>query len=473
MKVAIIGTGVSGLLTAYLLKQQAASPDIHLFDNTAHIGGNVDTRSVDLHDKYVSAQSVRWADMGVNDFNLTTYWRIKELLEKMGFEEGRDLLELENSTSFSTGDGNVSYYINADESHTMKQKLWDEYKRFQNEGTRHLLRDSATHYMTVEQYLEENNYSKEFGEYNLYPRINGMYFVNQTHPKDMPIKAVMDYYMLQEGFGKDKGKAKRVYLKDGMSSWINKLYEYIGVNVVQDDKLGIYASPDSVRIISPQTDETFDAVFLCCHADTALSMIQQGVTSDIKKALSAYTYNDSYAVAHTYAPVLPPDRAAWKTYNIYIHDPDEHPRPYTITYVCNRHQNDKQNPEYNRFENPEYFLSLNPHKKIPEPFILTHKGRPVTRNFRHNVLDSNVLEVQNDGTMTAIQGQNNLYFAGGWTMGAGLHEQCYYAAEGAVAALIYGSTNQHQYYTPGASADEYAPEYLRIRFSDFFDRAVN
>ncbi len=473
MNIAIVGAGVSGLLVAYKLKQQADNAAVYIYDKTDRIGGNVDTRNFRVGQSYVSHKEAhRWADMGVNDFNLTQYRNIYDLLNKFGFKKGVELLKLENSTSFSNEDGSISYYINEDGSNTMSEIVSKDYQRFQRHAPEYVLTNHKSHNKTVEDYLNEHNYSEEFREQNLYPRINGMYFVNGTHPKDMPIKAVMDYYGLQEGFGHEK-KPYRVYLKDGMSSWIQKLYEHCGAKLITVDHLDVLANPDNAIISSNKGDHKFDAVFICCHADTADKIIKTGKTEKMKSVFGAYKYNDSTAIAHTYSSVLPPDRAAWKTYNIYIHNKKQKKRPYTISYVCNRHQNDKENPSFDHFENPEYFVSLNPHKEIPDKFILKdEKGNPMIQNFRHNVVDFKVLDYQKDKTVLSMQGENNLYFAGGWVIGAGLHEQCYEAAHQAVTKFIHKEVDfDRYYYTPGAPPEEYAPKYLREKFSHFFDRS--
>lgn len=473
MKIAIIGAGVSGLLTAYLLKRKNENAQIYLLDKSDRIGGNVETRRFKVGQSYISEQhDTRWADMGVNDFNLDMYTNIYNLLQMLGYEKKTNLLKLENSTSFSNDNGSISYYINDDGKNTMPQIVYDDYKRFQNEGSKHLLKDSGSHDLTVEQFLERHEYSREFAEYNLYPRINGMYFVNDSHPKYMPIKAVMDYYHLQEGFGAQDPHPYRVYLKGGMSEWLRKLFEHSYTKFVKATNIELYANTDSVKLRCDQFSEVFDAAFISCPADSANEMIKAGKTEEMKDVFSAFTYTKSTSIAHTYAPVLPPDRSAWKTYNIYIHGKKETYRPYTISYVCNRHQNDKNNPDYDNFENPEYFVSLNPHKQIPESFILKDvNGNPMIQTFRHYIFNENVLRVQNNGDITKIQGQNNLFFAGGWMQGAGLHEQCYYAANQAVNKFVFDEIDLDEYYTPGAPPEEYAPKYLREKFSHFFDQA--
>ena len=89
--------------------------------------------------------------------------------------------------------------------------------------------------------------------------------------------------------------------------------------------------------------------------------------------------------------------------------------------MCNRHQNDSQNRDYNIYGGPQFFVTVNPPVRIPSQYVLKDaSGLPAIANLRHNVLDFDCLAAQE--TMQQLQGYDNLYFAGGWTRGAGLHE---------------------------------------------------
>ncbi|MGM0588761.1 MAG: FAD-dependent oxidoreductase [Bacteroidota bacterium] len=435
MSVAIIGAGVSGLLTAYLLNKQGKKVDI--FEKADRVGGNVDTAQVEVGGKH------RWADLGVNDFNLNTYTHIKDLFKEL------DLLKhckkLEDSTSFANEDSSYSYTINQDIGEPMPDHLHQEYVRFSKQAPKDI-HDHPHKYnkFTVAEYLTAKGYSKEFAEYNLYPRINGMYYVNDETPKNMPITAVMHYYMLQEGFGDKKG-ADRIYIEGGISTWINALKKACGAKIKTGIKVTVESKGSKVKVVDEHGDgKEYDAVFMSCPADVALRTVTKGLTTDAVQMLSAFKYYDSVSVAHTDSRLLPANKNNWCTYNILIHEDYAQLRPYTISYVCNRHQNDAQNPEYNYFGGPEYFVTLNPITPIPDKKILrTPEGDPVKTYFRHNTLDFQTMKAQN--MVDKVQGQNGIYFSAGWMCGAGLHEECYRAANAAVNTYVGKSTDQLHY----------------------------
>ncbi len=270
----------------------------------------------------------------------------------------------------------------------------------------------------------------------------------------------MHYYSMQEGFG---GTPDRKYFVGGSSCWIQALAEKVqslGAKLYTNVSAKVFAHSDGVTIHTPEGDEHYDAVVMACHATTALRVIQQGMTQEMVSVLGAFHYCNSVAIAHTYTPLLPPDVNAWRTYNILIHDRFAQLRPYTISYVCNRHQNDAAEPAYDRFETPKFFVTLNPSIAIPDRYVLyTTESKPAIAYFPHNVVSLATIAAQEK--LPNVQGQNGIYFTGGWTRGAGLHEECWHSAQN-VAHLILGSNVEDEHtYNTAADAAEYAPKYLR------------
>ncbi|RFA29254.1 hypothetical protein CAI21_10870 [Alkalilimnicola ehrlichii] len=191
---------------------------------------------------------------------------------------------------------------------------------------------------------------------------------------------------------------------------------------------------------------------------------------------------------------MPPNKNLWRTYNISIRNPGDTFQPYRISYVSNRHQNDAENPDYAEANLPQFFVSLvNDLNQIPQQDMLdrvrdttlipaplrealpqatllqmdeqapdtgyrhllgdipadhTNKAWTV---FKHNVLDADCclaqenIEKYNQMTAAAIaEGERltcPLLFGGGWSNGAGLHEQCLEQAEKIAAWVLPKQTS--------------------------------
>ena len=318
MKIAIVGAGISGLLTAYLLKKKQPNALITLFEKSDRVGGNVHTVDVAMGQ---SSNQIRWADLGVNDFNVVTYKNITALMNELEVT----YKPIEDSVSYSTMDGTISYVIDPDyqagsnHATTMPPLVQKGLDNFSKQAPIDC-QDPAFSEFSIADYIHYRNtynpdndpnfYPVEFVQYNLYPRINGMYFVHDTMPSTMSFVAIMGYYLLQEGFG--SAPPERVYVEGGCQTWVNALMDKLfeqNVAVVHNAQVQVFASPDGVDLlINHSSFEHFDAVVMACHASTALKLIQQGITNDIVNVLSQFDYYNSVAVAHTYAPLLPTEQ---------------------------------------------------------------------------------------------------------------------------------------------------------------------
>lgn len=452
--VAIIGTGVSGLSAAWGLRNYPGR--VVLYEKNEQVGGNCQSRWVAVGDEY------RFCDLGVNDFNTRAYGDVVQAMDEVGI--GYSLLE--DSACFYTPNGTTAYTIGGLSYHRpMPTKLAAEYARFQQEAAQDYLKNPNTR-VTIGDYLSRvasPPYSDDFGRLCIFPRVNAMYFVDPTQrAEDMPFKAVMHYYILQEGFGTPYGPL-RMYFHEGAQNWLKRLSQFLNRPIVTGVSLKITASPSAgytVAWIRPDGEsgqDSFDRIIFACQANEIEGLLStpnflQPVQKDV---LQYIRYAPSTAYAHTYTGVLPPDVNLWRTYNVTIHGYDGTapilPHPYSMTYLCNKHQNDAKSGNRDRYGGPQILISLNPRDDVRTLLEDEISGRTATRymlrdantheaikwDFPHNVLDLAGMDAQ--ARLNAHQGQHGLYFSGGWTYGSGLHEECWLQSQ-AVARAIQGDT---------------------------------
>lgn len=441
MKIAIVGGGISGLSVAYTLRKSAADqgvapPEVVVVEKSARMGGNADTARFTFGDG-PAGKIDRFADLGVNDFNATSYKAILSVMAEIGYVESQDYRPLENTTSFYTADGRVSFTDNDNPwwGTQMPADLRASYQSFLSTAGKDCLDPKYRGY-TVRQYLAEKSpqhgWVDELGPMAVYPRINGMYFNSGTlGPANMPFYAVMHYYAAQEGAGAST-PANRMYFVGGTRTWIDKLTDYmvstLGVDMITGFAAGVRKSEDKWLVedgSGVHSPIEADIVVLATSAQDSLRLTARGLSPEVAHILAQITYESSVGLAHTDSRLLPFDRNAWSTYNILIHEPGAVAlTPYTITYVANRHQNDAANPEYNRFGLPEFFVTLNPWRPIDAEKVLRDaSGAPAKSYLHHFIYDQACMQAQAD--IVAHQGRDGLYHAAGWTCGAGLHEECW------------------------------------------------
>ena len=451
--VAIVGAGVSGLAAAWGLRDYPGR--VVLYDKSEVIGGNCQSRWIAVGDQY------RFCDLGVNDFNTRAYSEVVLAMDEVGI--GYSLLE--DSACFYSPDGAFAYTIGGLDYHRpMPPALAAQYARFQQEAAQYYLKNPATR-VTIGQYLSRvasPPYSPEFGRLCIFPRVNAMYFVDPARRvEDMPFKAVMHYYILQEGFGTPYGPL-RMYFHGGAQNWLKRLAQYLARSIVMGADLKISALPSGqYQVASTQgkeetTLESFDQIIFACHANAIAGIMDnaaviQPLQQDV---LHHIRYAPSTAYAHTYTGILPPDVNLWRSYNVTIHGDGVGPdraavqsHPYSMTYLCNKHQNDAQSGKHDRYGGPQMLVTLNPREEVraildneiagstQTRYMLrdANTHAPITWEFPHNVLDLEGIDAQS--RLTAYQGQHGLFFAGGWTYGSGLHEECWQQSQAVARAV--------------------------------------
>lgn len=453
--IAIIGAGVSGLAAAWGLRNYPGR--VVLYDKNEEVGGNCQSRWIASGDDY------RFCDLGVNDFNTRAYSHVVEAMDEVGI--GYSLLE--DSACFYTPDGSLAYTIGGLDYHRpMPAGLAAEYARFKSEAAKYYLSNPNTR-ISIGQYLGSTAspaYSPDFGRLCIFPRVNAMYFFDPAvRPEDMPFKAVMHYYILQEGFGTPYGPL-RMYFHDGAQNWLKRLSQYLNRPIVTGASLTISASKGLQYTLSYSRSngeagqEDFDKIIFACHADQIAGMLDvAGILQPLQQDVLQYIrYAPSTAYAHTYTGILPPDVNLWRTYNVTINvDPGTYgarasaqAQPYSMTYLCNKHQNDVKSGPYNRYGGPQILVSLNPRPEVRAILDNEIAGRTETRymlwdanthepikwEFPHNLLDLAGIDAQ--ARLNAHQGVSNLYFTGGWTYGSGLHEECWLQSQAVAQALL-------------------------------------
>lgn len=417
MKIGIIGTGVSALYLSMHLAEQEHQVDI--FGAETSYGGNMNTAEFELDGVQ------RFADVGVNDFNTVTYKRLIHWLDKLGVE----YRPLEDTTCFFDIDKTFAYSTDGTNNTAMPPDVAADFQRFQTEApidARHP--DYAK--LSIGEYVNLKAYGDAFIRTNLLPRINAMYYCHDTGAASMPFRAVMIYYALQEGFGGPP--AQRMYFAQGCKSWADALTHAAtraGVKFHLGALPQVYANGESVKLKLADGQADYDAVIFTTHAGSIINTLREGLTPTDMRILAEFRYFNSRAYVHQDASLLPANANAWRTYNVASRNVGDGLTPYSITYVENRHQNDANNPNFDHYRTPTFFTTLNPLRPIqPELILRDLSNRPIVTHFSHNTLDINTFSRQKY-VHDNLQGRAGLFYAGGWSKGAGLQEECLLAAD--------------------------------------------
>ena len=397
MKIAVVGSGISGLSAAYYLSKKN---HVDLFEKEDRFGGHSHTIDLIFGSKKISV------DIGFIVFNLKTYPNLINF-----FEENKIEIEKSNmSFSVSVENTNFEYCgkgLNGIFSNKLNLFNFKFLKMFFDIINFYKKCDDVKNFdegITLGEYLTINKLSKEFINYHLIPMVSAIWSMPPYEASKMPLKFFLKFFQ-NHGLFKLKDRPQwytvtnrsRTYVQKIISNLSGEHFKNYAVEKIVSNKSGVdlYYGGDSEFF-------NYDKVVLATHADEALSIIENP-SKDEKKILSNFNYKENFAYIHTDEKIMPKNRNAWCSWNSSL-DKDNVEKN-SITYWLNLLQNLKCKENI--------FLTLNPYFELNKSKILK-KVR-----FTHPYFDQSALDYQSE--LKNLQNKRNILFCGSY-FGYGFHE---------------------------------------------------
>jgi predicted NAD/FAD-binding protein len=326
VKIAVIGSGIAGMVCARLLHDEH---DITLFEANSYPGGHTNTVRCD-----VDGQSVT-VDTGFIVFNDRTYPNFIGLLNElgvesrptsMGFSVRCDRCGLEYNGSSLSG-------LFAQRRNLLRpsfHRMLADIVRFNRQAVSAL--DDLGEEMTVGRFLDVEGYSKGFAEHYLYPMGAAIWSCPMAAFEQFPIRFIIEFYR-NHGLLDLRNRPTWKVIAGGSKRYVDRLLAPLRHRLRLNWPVGgIRRRDDGVEIRHPLGTESFDEVILACHSDQALAMLED--PSPLESAtLNAFPYSRNTAVLHTDESLLPRRRSAWASWNYHIRAGEE-ARP-AVTYNMN------------------------------------------------------------------------------------------------------------------------------------------
>ncbi len=324
MRIAIVGSGISGLVAAHGLHR---SHEITLFEADDRVGGHTHTWDV-----RIGARS--WAvDSGFIVYNERTYPRFSRLLgalgvatqpSTMGFSVRHDGADLEYS-------GVSPFGLFAQPRNLVRPafvRLLLEIVRFNREAPRSA--EAASPHATVRELLAAHAFSDELREWYLQPLASAIWSAPAAQVLEMPAAFLVRFLANHGMLGKDRITWR--VLTGGSHRYVKALTAPFASRIrTRTPVRRVTRHHDGVRV----NGEHFDRVVLACHSTQALALLDDATPSE-RAILGALPYQVNDAVLHTDASVLPRRKAAWAAWNYRV--PAEPGAPARITYYMNELQ---------------------------------------------------------------------------------------------------------------------------------------
>jgi uncharacterized protein len=408
-KIAIIGSGISGLAAAHALHGHA---EITLFEAGSYFGGH--THTVDIVLPTNKGFVTHGVDTGFLVFNERTYPHLIKLFADLGVETAKS--DMSFSVQVPQKNGNLEWSgsnlntVFAQRSNLLNPRFWRmlrDLMRFNKLATSIAQSDIDEQLMQpLEEFLKANKFSNEFIDWYLLPMLGCIWSCPTAQMLQFPV-ATMVRFCHNHGLLQVNDRPQWWTVAGGAKHYVEKIVSNIVDKRLNTPVHCITRDSRGSHIVTDAGSERFDKVIIATHSDQALAMLQQPSEVE-KKALSAIAYQANKTVLHTDASVLPQSKAAWAAWNYERVQTDPH-QPDTAN-VCLHYLINKLQPI--PFEQP-VVVSLNPTKPIAPENVLG------TFDYAHPVFDLAAIKAQAD--IPALQGQQNTYFCGAWT-GYGFHE---------------------------------------------------
>ena len=400
MKIAVVGSGISGLSSAYYLSKKHK---VDLFEKQDRFGGHSYTLDVQYTDKEKVA-----VDIGFMVFNKVTYPNLINFFKENEIEiEKSDM-----SFSVNVRETNIEYCgkgLNGIFSNKLNLfnykfvKMFFEiinfYKRCET-----LDPNTLKNNVTLGEYLHKINKTNFFINYHIIPMVSAIWSMPPYEASQMPLSFFINFFK-NHGLFKLKNRPQWFTVSNRSKTYVNKILSNISGEYYKNYEINkVLRGNNGVKVYYGSENEFFnyDKVVLASHADESLKIISDA-TNQEKQILANFKYRNNTAVIHSDESSMPKNKKVWCSWNSSLDQNNK--ENSSVTYWLNQLQN------LNISKN--IFLTINPFFKI-DPNKIFNKI-----DFTHPYYDENALK--NQPNLNSIQNINNTLFVGSY-FGYGFHE---------------------------------------------------
>jgi uncharacterized protein len=399
MKIAVVGSGISGLSAAYYLSKKHK---VDLFEKENQFGGHANTLKI----KYDTNKEVD-IDIGFMVFNQKTYPNLINF-----FSENKIVIE-KSDMSFSVsedgsgieycGKGIQGIFSNKKNLFNIKFiKMFFEIISFYKKCEKIVIKKDSS--KTLGEYLKEIKISNYFVNYHIIPMVSAIWSMPPYEASQMPLTFFLSFFK-NHGLFKLKNRPQWYTVENRSKTYVDKIINQIsGEHFKNYNIRKVVRNNLGAKIYYGGENEFFDydKVIIATHANEALDIIDKP-TLDEEEILRNFKYRENTAIIHFDETIMPKNKKAWCSWNSSMSK--DNIKRTSVTYWLNQLQNLKIDRNI--------FLTINPFRDISEDKIFK-KVR-----FTHPYFDNTALLNQNN--LNKIQNKQNTLFCGSY-FGYGFHE---------------------------------------------------
>jgi predicted NAD/FAD-binding protein len=398
-RIAVIGSGISGLSAAWLMSQSAP---VTVYEGDNRLGGHSNTVTV------AGSEGDIDVDTGFIVYNERNYPNLVELFRTVGVETQASNM----SFAVSLNGGKMEYSgsglngLMGQRGNIVKPKFWGMLRdllRFYREAPL-ALSSPAVEDVTIGEYLDANGYGPGFIDNHLLPMGAAIWSASSEEMRAYPFKAFVRFFV-SHGLLTLKDRPQWRTVDGGSRQYVNRLQQDLSDIRLSTRVISVERNSNGVHILDEHGNrEIFSDVVIAAHADQALLMLGDA-SAEERKLLGSFRYTDNEAVLHTDPSLMPKRKRTWASWNYIGEAGRDGAQSLCVTYWMNRLQNIPMTDPL--------FVTLNPIREIAPENILR------LIHYMHPIFDRAALEAQRN--LWRIQGKNGIWFCGAYC-GYGFHE---------------------------------------------------
>ena len=330
MKVAVIGSGIAGMTSAYYLSQYA---DVTLYEKDSRLGGHTATVDVNWNGSNYAI------DTGFIVYNERTYPNFIRLMDELGIASKETSMGFSVScktTGLEYAGSNIKTFF-AQPRTWFSLSHWQMLRdilRFNKEAPLHLEKGMVSTDVTLGEYLKRFGYSEYFKQNYLVPMGSAIWSASTEVMLNFPMQFFIQFFK-NHGLLQVKDRPQWRVLDGGSRSYIPEItrpYQH-GIQLNKDVK-SLKRTETGVEITCRDGEVShFDEVIFACHSDQALTMLASEASEAETTILSRMPYAENEVVLHTDEKLLPHAKSTWSSWNYLLKN--YHQNAATLTYNMN------------------------------------------------------------------------------------------------------------------------------------------
>ena len=407
MRIAVVGTGIAGMVAAFLLSDEH---ELVVFESADYVGGHTHTIDVASNGRTYAV------DTGFIVFNEKTYPNFVRLMKRLGIAWQLSNMSFsmqckKTGLEFSPSSLNSLFIQRKNLLRPSFYRMIFDIFKFRRESEALLKSDDYN--LTLQNFLIAKKFSRLFIEHFIMPMGGAIWSADPVKFNEFPALYFAQFFK-NHGFLNVRHQPQWLVIKGGSKQYVAPLTRRFADRIrINCPVKSIRRHSDYVSVQAANAEpERFDQVVIATHSDQALAMLDDATETE-KDILGAIPYQDNYTVLHSDESVLPRKKAAWASWNYHI--PQAEMGRVALTYDMNILQSLNAPVEYCVTLNlPD---TVDPAKKIKE------------MHYHHPVYNPKSLAARK--RHEEINGVKRTYFCGAY-WGYGFHE------DGVTSALVVG-----------------------------------